>query len=235
MNGKPYRSLIGGLLYLTLTRPDIAVAINECCRHMPNPGITMWTAAKRILKYIKGTLNYSVKLENTPDFHLTTYVDASYAECKDTRRSRGGYLIYLGNSLISWKTTLQKRVALSTAESEYRAACEATKQIIWLRRALRELGIPQERPSKLLEDNQACLKMIENPIISERNKHIEIDCHFVRDHFTMGNITIQYIKTESQTADILTKNLPGPLFRKYRSKLVSPYQTEGECQDLSRS
>ena len=125
------------------------------------------------------------------DFSLEAYVDASYGECKDSRRSRGGYLIYLGGSLISWRTRLQKRVAQSTAEAEYREASMATRQIVWLRRLLRELEIPQEKSTVIHEDNRACIKMIENPIISERNKHVEIDCHFIRDHHELGNITAE--------------------------------------------
>ncbi len=231
MNGKPYRSLVGALLYVVLTRPDIAVAVNECCRHMQNPGMTMWTAAKRILRYIKGTLNYKLCFNTESKFDLTTYVDSSYAECKDSRRSRGGYAVYFGGSLISWKTTLQKRVALSTAESEYRAATEACKHIVWLRRLLRELEIPQEKPSIMYEDNQACIKMIENPVISERNKHIEIDCHFIRDHYNMENISITHIGTEDQIADILTKNLSINPFKRHRSKMLITHQIEGDCQE----
>jgi hypothetical protein len=196
---------------------------------MQDPGMTMWSAAKRILRYIKGTMDYKLNFNTEAKYDLVTYVDASYADCKDSRRSRGGYLIYFGDSLISWKTTLQKRVALSTAESEYRAATTATKQVIWLRRLLRELEIPQERPSRLMEDNMACIKMVENPIISERNKHIEIDCHFVRDHHELGNITIEHIGTKNQTADIMTKNLPKPSFVKHRAKMIHEYQIEGDC------
>ena len=130
-------------------------------------------------------------------------------------------MIYLGGSLISWRTRLQMRVAHSTAEAEYREASMATRHIIWLRRLLRELEISQEKPTVIHEDNRACIKMIENPIISERNKHVEIDCHFIRDQHELGNIKMVHIATDKQTADILTKNLNRTTFERHRSRMVS--------------
>ena len=129
---------------------------------------------------------------------------------------------------------MQKRVAMSTAESEYRAAAEVTRELIWLRRMLRELGIKQESPSEIKEDNQACIKMVENPMISLRNKHIEMDCHFIRDHHELGNICMTYIQTALQTADLMTKNLTGPLFHTHTRKILSgPVVSEGDCRILA--
>jgi len=191
MESRPYRALVGGLLYIVLTRPDIAVAVNELCRHLSNPGAAMWTAAKRVLRYLKGTVNYKIafKSRNTEvGNNLVAYVDSSHADDIDSRRSRCGFLIYFDDSPISWKTVLQKRLALSTAEAEYRAATLCTKEIVWIRRLLSELGLKQIRPTAMFEDNRACIKMIENPMVSERNKHIELDVHFVRDHHVLGSI-----------------------------------------------
>ena len=113
------------------------------------------------------------------------------------------------------KTTLQKRVALSTAEAEYRAATLATKEIVWLRRLLSELGYTQQSPTILHEDNAACVKMVENPMVSERNKHIEMDCHFIRDHYDLDGIKLVQTPTKLQKADLFTKNLGRMLFESF--------------------
>jgi hypothetical protein len=224
MSTKPYRSLVGALLYLVLTRPDISVAVNELCRYMANPGQTMWTAAKRVLRYLRGTRNYHIKLPrkatNPMGQELWGYVDASHGDDRDTRRSRCGYLLYFNDSLISWKTTMQKRVSMSTAEAEYRAATIATKEVVWLRRLLAEIGVQQSAPTVLYEDNAACTKMISNPMVSGRNKHVELDMHFVRDHFKLGSVTPVPISTYDQRADLMTKNLPRPAFERHTKAIL---------------
>jgi histone deacetylase 1/2 len=231
MKGRPYRALVGGLLYLILTRPDIAVAVNELCRHLHDPGPTMWTAAKRVLRYLKGTSHYKIRFDSRrlrPGNDLLAYVDASYADDKDTRRSRCGYLIYFDQSPITWKTILQKRLALSTAEAEYRAATLLTKEIVWLRRLLKELGFKQDCPTVFYEDNAACIKMIENPMVSHRNKHIEVDAHFVRDHFELQSILPKPIPSADQKADLFTKILGRPLFEKHTRDILD-CTSEGDC------
>ena len=123
---------------------------------------------------------------------------------------------------------MQKRKALSTAEAEYRAATYVTKDIIWLRSLLRELDRKQRSPTVLMEDNSACVKMIKNPVVSGRNKHIELDQHFVRDHHQLGHIRVVKIDTEDQTADLLTKNLPRATFEKHRDSLLRGVRTAGD-------
>jgi hypothetical protein len=227
MAHRPYRALVGGLLYLVLTRPDIAVAVNQLCRYLVNPGPTMWTAAKRVLRYLKGTIHYSIAFSSdNKQFgnNLTCWVDSSHADDLDSRRSRCGFLIYFDNSPISWKTTLQSRVALSTAEAEYRAATLATKEVVWIRRLLAELGFTQTSPTHLYEDNSACIKMVENPIVSERNKHMELDCHFVRDHHHLEAIKMVPIPTRLQKADLFTKNLGRVSFESFVFDLMNRTQ-----------
>ena len=132
---------------------------------------------------------------------------------------------------------MQKRVALSTAEAEYRAATLATKDVVWLRRLLKELGMEQTRPTKIYEDNQACIKMIENPIISERNKHVELDAHYIREQYLLKQIVPVKVGTTEHVADLLTKNLPGPAFQRHTRRLLltasTPHEAghgfEGDC------
>ena len=128
--------------------------------------------------------------------------------------------MYYNGSPILWRTTLQKRKALSTAEAEYRAATCATKDILWLRILLSEIDRAETKPTKVYEDNAACIKMVENPVVSGRNKYIELDCHFVRDHCKIGNIEMCKVSTKLQRADVLTKNLPRADFDRHVSALL---------------
>jgi hypothetical protein len=188
----------------------------------------MWTAGKRVLRYLKGTIGYKIRFDSTrptPGNDLHAYVDASHADDRDTRRSRCGYLVYFDHSPITWKTVLQKRLALSTAEAEYRAATILTKELVWLRRLLKELDFPQTEPTTFFEDNAACVKMIENPMVSHRNKHIELDAHFVRDHYLLGSVKPLPISTKEQKADLFTKNLGRPLFEKHTFDILDTGRT----------
>ena len=224
MASKPYRSLVGALLYTLITRPDCAVAVNELARFLNNPGPCMWTAAKRVLRYFKGTKDFAVRLRSKSTHRgpnrTHAFVDSSHAGDKDERRSRCGHILYYNNSPIHWKTILQKRKALSTAEAEYRAATHCAKEVLWLRNLLSEIGRTEREPTTMYEDNKACIKMIENPIISGKNKYVELDCHFVRDHCKLGNIRMKKIETKHQRADLLTKDLARPTFDKHVATIL---------------
>jgi len=152
----------------------------------------------------------------------------SWADDKDTRRSRYGYAIYLGSSLLEWKSKLHACITLSTAESEYVAATEACKAIVWLRNTLQELNIAQTVPTTMFEDNQACIHMAANRMITGRNKHMEIKQHYVRHLSQNKTVQLVYVHTKRQRADILTKNLPYPDFLRLRELLLgqSPHVAE---------
>ena len=228
MAARPYRSLVGALLYVLLTRPDCAVAVNELARYLDNPGPAMWTAAKRVLRYLKSTINHNVVFapgSRRKSRRTKAFVDASHAGDKDTRRSRCGHILYYNRCPILWRTVLQKRVALSTGEAEYRAVTIASKDILWLRNILGELGRKQRHPTKIYEDNDACITMVNNPIISGRNKYVELDCHFIRDHQIHGHIQMQEIDTKDQRADLLTKNLVKVDFVKHTRSILDTGQS----------
>ena len=171
----------------------------------------MWTAAKRVLRYLKATIDHCIVLKSgargRKNGKTVVFVDSSHAGDKDTRRSRCGHLIYYNGSPIHWKTILQKRVALSTAEAEFRGVTLASKDILWLRNVLHEIGRSVRKPTLIYEDNNACIKMIENPVVSGKNKFVELDMHFIRDHWNAKQISMKKIPTHDQRADILTKNL----------------------------
>merc|ERR1712078_152999 len=140
----------------------------------------------------------------------------------ETRRSRYGYLIFFGNALISWKSKLGSTVSLSTAEAEYVCVTHTCKEILWVKHVLKELGVCQKYPVIVNEDNQACISMSKNPVVSGRNKHMEIKMHFVRQCVRNKEISLRYIATHDQLADIMTKNLAYPVFFSLREKIFNP-------------
>ncbi|KAF5470468.1 hypothetical protein F2P56_010982, partial [Juglans regia] len=134
-------SVVGGLQYLSLTSPDIAYAVNKVCQFMHCPKLPHWTAVKRILKYLKGTLNFGLSFKKSSKLNLQAYTDVDWAGCLDDRRSTGGFCIFLGHHLISWSSKKQKTVARSNTEAEYKSLASTAAELIWLQTLLRELGI----------------------------------------------------------------------------------------------
>ena len=133
----------------------------------------------------------------------------------------------MGRSLVSWRSKLHPCICLSTAEAEYLAATQAAKEVKWLRSLLSFAGFKQPKPTLMLEDNEACIAMVNNPVVSGRNKHVELRQHYVREQHRKGVIAMSYIKTAEQTADIFTKNLPKPTFEKHAHTLLAGLPPEG--------
>jgi hypothetical protein len=165
------------------------------------------TAAKNILRYLKGTINYGLCISNEIDYKLTSYTDANYARDLDTRRSTYGIIHKLGNSPIEWSSKRQPTVALSTTEAEYRVLSKAAKDIVHLRRLLTELKVCDTTPTPLLSDNQSCIKLVANPILHAWTKHIEIEYHFICKKTIAGDVNVSYIRTSDQPVDVLIKPL----------------------------
>ena len=176
-----YRSAVGSLQYLSLTRPDIAFAISKVCQFMANPTEDHWSVVKWILRYLKHTINHCLFLHRDTTFTLQAFSDANWASCPDDRRSTTGYCLYLGRNLISWTSRKQRTISHSSTESEYRAVAQATTEIVWLQSLLSELGISSSNPPLLWCDNIGATYLAANPLFHARTKHIEIDVHFVRD------------------------------------------------------
>ena len=221
MMNVPYRSLVGSLLYAcTCTRPDIAFAVSNVSRFMSNPGMVHWTAAKRILRYLKGTKDLKLKFNPDCDLKLSGYCDADWGGELDTRRSTTGYTFLYGNCGISWKSKLQKTVALSSAEAEYMGITAATQECMYLRSLLRSLGYGDDDPTIIFEDNQACIAMTKNPVLHGRSKHIDIRHHYVREKVESKEVSVTYRCTEDMLADVLTKSLSGKRHRMLCSRMM---------------
>jgi hypothetical protein len=207
----PYAELVGGLLYLsTCTRPDIAQAVGALSRYMSKPTMEHWTAAKGVLRYVIGTANTSLTFSAAKP-ELEIYCDADYAGDIDTRRSTTGYVILMQGGAVSWSSRLQPTVAMSTTEAEYMAAAAVTKEALWLRTLLEDLGSPTKTMT-IKCDNQGAIKLVKNPIASQRTKHIDVMHHFVREHVASGSIVFEYCDTQRMVADIFTKPLPAVKF-----------------------
>ncbi|RVX19246.1 Retrovirus-related Pol polyprotein from transposon RE1 [Vitis vinifera] len=186
-----YRRLVGKLNYLTITRPDIS---------FPYTG-------------------QGVLYENRGHTQVVGYTDADWAGSPTDRRSTSGYCVFIGGNLISWKSKKQDVVARSSAEAEYRAMALATCELIWLRHLLRELRFGNDEQMKLICDNQAALHIASNPVFHERTKHIEVDCHFIREKIASGCVATSFVNSNDQLADIFTKSLRGPRIKYICNKL----------------
>ncbi|XP_062075781.1 uncharacterized mitochondrial protein AtMg00810-like [Humulus lupulus] len=141
-NPTAYRSVIGGLQYLTHTRPDLSFAINKLSQFLQVPTTAHWSAMKRVLRYLKGTLHHGLHIKYSEKLPLTGYSDADWACCPDDRRSVAGYCVYLGDTLVSWLSKKQAVVSRSSTESEYRALAHVAAEISWTQSLLKEFGFP---------------------------------------------------------------------------------------------
>ncbi|GJW01781.1 ribonuclease H-like domain-containing protein [Tanacetum coccineum] len=225
-----YRSLAGGLQYLTFTRPDISYAVQQVCLHMHDPREPHLAALKRVLRYVRGTLDFGLQLYASSTGSLVAYTDADWAGCPTTRRSTSGYCVFLGDNLLSWSAKRQHTLSRSSAEAEYKGVANVVAETTWLRNLLRELHTPLLSDTLVYCDNVSAIYMTANPVQHQRTKHIEIDIHFVRDMIARGLVRVLHVPSRYQYADIFTKGPPSALFEEFRTSLSvrsSPAQTAG--------
>ena len=213
-----YRSVVGALQYLTLTRPDLSFAVNQACQYMHCPTTTHWTAVKRILRYIKGTFDHGIFFQ-PGSLCLEAFSDADYAGSPDDRRSTGGYCVYLGANLISWSAKKQSTVSRSSTESEYRQLAHMATEISWLRHLMKDLRIFLPTPI-IWCDNISSISLASNPVMHARTKHLEVDYHYVWEKVVRKELDIRYICSDDQVADVFTKGLSTPRFEKLKAKLM---------------
>jgi len=217
-----YRQITGGLLYLvTCTRPDLSVAVNQR-RFMSKPTTVHLTAAMHVLRYLRGTTDLGL-CYRTPDrqYHnlLVGSSDATWNSITTTSHSVTGYSFLLNSAAISWRTRVQMLVTLSSTESEHCALRDATCEALYLRGLLGETGNIQTQPTMIYQDNQSCIKLVQNAISSTRNKHFVMRINFVRQHICLGDVDVSYWQTGDMPSDVLTKILPRVMHNKFVSIL----------------
>ncbi|XP_019099665.1 PREDICTED: uncharacterized protein LOC109132492 [Camelina sativa] len=212
-DAKQYRRLIGKLQYLTITRPDICFAVSKLVQYCSAPRKFHLQAAHKILRYLKGTIGQGLFYGKDNDFSLRGFSDADWGACPDISRSVTGFAIFLGQSLISWKSKKQQMVSMSSAESKYRAMSKATKDLISFTYILKALRIPFSYPAYLYCDNTAALHIASHSVYHERTKHIEMDCHKVCEAIEDGVLKTMFVQIDNQLADVLTKALHPAPFR----------------------
>ncbi|GJU49714.1 uncharacterized mitochondrial protein-like protein [Tanacetum coccineum] len=219
VDGNQYRRLIGRLLYLQATRPDITYTVNILSQFVGDLRQSHIDATGRLFGYLKATQGQGILIPKGGGINLTAYSDSDWLGCPITRRSRTCYLLLLGGAPISWKSKKQSVVSRSSAEAEYRAMANAVSEVLWMRWLLSFLETAPTGPTPLFCDNQAARHIANNPVFHERTKHVEMDCYFVRKRVDSKKIRTMTINTKGQIIDILTKPLGTNEFHSLLEKL----------------
>ncbi|KAF5822598.1 putative RNA-directed DNA polymerase [Helianthus annuus] len=202
-----YQKLIGKLIYLSITRPDISYSVQYLSQFMYKPLTVHLKIALRLLRYLKLSPGKGLMFKKSGSFDLSCYADSDWAKCLDTRKSVTGFCIFLGQNLVSWKSKKQSTVSRSTGEAEYRAMCSATCELVWIVNVLNELNVKCSLPIQVFCDSSAAMSIAANPVFHERTKHFEIDLYFLREKVSNGFIVTTKVESEDQLADIFTKGL----------------------------
>jgi hypothetical protein len=227
-----YQKLIGSLMWLMLaTRPDLSFSVGQLSRYTASPTQEHWIAALTVLRYLKGTYEVGIIFNGKHDKKLLGYSDANWAGSYADARSTTGYIFYYGGP-ISWASIRQSNVALSTTEAEYMAACEATREALYLKSVIDSLdsstvtSAPEihatqrdSSPMELFCDNQGAIKLSNNPAFHRRTKHINTRYHFIREKVANKTLKLTYVPTQRMLADMFTKSLPRPQLIEH-SKLI---------------
>ncbi|KAI3746354.1 hypothetical protein L6452_08784 [Arctium lappa] len=215
---RTYRGMIGSLMYLTSSRPDIMFSTCLCAKYQANPKESHLSAVKRIFRYLKGTADLGLWYPKDTCFELTSYSDADHAGCMLDRKSTSGHIQFLGDKLVSWASKKQLCVSTSTAEAEYVAAASYCSQVLWMRTQLRDYGFHFNR-IPIYCDSKSAIAITANPVEHTKTKHIDVRYHFIKDNVEKGTIELYFVKTDYQLADLFTKPLDEMRFNFLVSRL----------------
>jgi hypothetical protein len=215
---REYRSMIGSLLYLTTTRPDIQFTVCLCAHFQTFPRSSHWTTVQQIFRYLKHTPEFEIWYSASSSLDLVGFSDADFAGCGIDRKSTSDTYNFLGSSLVSWSSQKQSSVAQSTTEAKYVAAASCSSQILWIMHTMRDFEVIFKRVP-LMCDNTSAISVAKNPVFYKRMRYLERRHHFLRDHVKKGDNEMRYINTERQLADIFTKPLNSSRFAALRGKI----------------
>lgn len=226
MRSLPYRQLIGSLLYLLGTRPELYFIIIVLSRFVNNPGYIHWLAALRVLFYVCNTPLFGILIRKGQFFRLSVYVDSDHAADVDDRKSISGYIIYLGSTPIVWRSKKQKgKAAESSCEAEYISMSACINELVWIIAILSELSLRVPTPVPIYCDNKAANDLAYNPVHHDRTKHIDIRYHRIREFILDGTVEIVHIRTEDNPADIFTKSVTPSIFKKLIRPIYGKFPT----------
>lgn len=213
----PYRQAIGCLMFLYIcTRPDIGFAVCCLAKFSEEPLVPHWVAVKRVLRYIAGTRDFGITFGIDTNAEPVGYTDSDWGGCRDSRKSTSGYIFMIAGAPVCWRSKKQTIVATSSCEAEYVASCSAAKEAVWLSRLLKDIqGHTKPLPICVFADNQGSIDSGKNQAVTQRNKHIDIQYHYVRDVVAQGKVKFVYCPTNDMAADALTKPLDRVLFEKH--------------------
>ncbi|KAK6119767.1 hypothetical protein DH2020_046489 [Rehmannia glutinosa] len=200
-----YRSNVGALQYLLMTRPDISYIMNKVSQFLHAPTTCHWAACKRVLRYLKGTQFQGLLFSPVQYLVLEGFSDADWVGCLDDRKSTSGYCVFLDKNLVAWSSKKQNVIARSTTESEYSALATAATDLIWIQSLFAELGLSLKQPAILWCDNKSVISLASNHIFHARTKHIEVDVHYIREKVNSKVIDVRLVPTQDQIVDVLTK------------------------------
>jgi hypothetical protein len=181
IDGTLYKQIVGSLMYLTATRPDLMFVVSLISMYMERPTETHLQAAKRVLRYVKGTVNFGLFYKKGGTKELVGYTDSDYAGDQNDRKSTSGHVFVLNDGVVSWSSKKQPVVTLSTTEAEFIAAASSACQAVWLRRILEKLNHCQHNPTVIHCDNISAIKLSKNPVMHGRSKHIDVRFHFLQN------------------------------------------------------
>lgn len=204
-------------MYLTHTRPDLMFAVSLISRFMQRPSKHHLGAAKRILRYVQGTLDFGISYAKDENLELVAYTDSDWAGSADDRKSTTGFIFCLSGGAVSWMSKKQGVTALSSTEAEYIAATSTACHAVWMRRILQDLKYKQMQPTTIFCDNKSTIDLSKNPVHQGRTKHIEIRYHFIRELISKEEVELQHCSTEDQPADMLRKALNESKIQKLRN------------------
>ncbi|XP_071704970.1 secreted RxLR effector protein 161-like [Rutidosis leptorrhynchoides] len=209
-----YQRMVGKLIYLAHTRPDIAHAVGVVSQFMHQPQVHHMKAVIRIIRYLKKTADHGVVFKGNGHLKTHIYTDASWTGEKGDRKSTSGFFTLVGGNLVAWRSKKQKVISLSSAESEFRGIAKGVVESLWIKKLLTEIGFPSKEAIQIFCDNEAAIAISENRVQHDRTKHVEIDRHFIREKLDGEIISLPSIRSEDQLADILTKSVNGEVLSK---------------------